>query len=189
MSGEQYFAAASVVVSLLALGFSTRTAHSPKQATRTRTQRIGDYRRDRPSHRPRDRRRRSRISRASTALLTTMPSARLEVRRRPGARYSSRSTSRRSLASHAVACSTHRSWSMPSGFMLRSRWNTIRPFVERLRRVRDNAYLFENFRVAGNLQRLVEGRAAAARRPQLRSGAICRRAVQSVRCYRTEVSS
>jgi hypothetical protein len=31
------------------------------------------------------------------------------------------------------------------GFMLRSRWNTIRPFVERLRRVRDNAFLFENF--------------------------------------------
>ncbi len=31
------------------------------------------------------------------------------------------------------------------GFMLRSRWNTIRPFVERLRRVRENEYLFENF--------------------------------------------
>lgn len=31
------------------------------------------------------------------------------------------------------------------GFMLRSRWATIRPFVERLRRVRDNAFLFENF--------------------------------------------
>ncbi|MBV8148789.1 MAG: DUF4760 domain-containing protein [Candidatus Eremiobacteraeota bacterium] len=31
------------------------------------------------------------------------------------------------------------------GFMLRSRWNTVRPFVERLRRVRDNQYLFENF--------------------------------------------
>ena len=31
------------------------------------------------------------------------------------------------------------------GFMLRSRWNTILPFVERLRRVRDNQYLFENF--------------------------------------------
>ncbi len=31
------------------------------------------------------------------------------------------------------------------GFMLRSRWNTILPFVERLRRVRDNEYLFENF--------------------------------------------
>jgi Domain of unknown function (DUF4760) len=31
------------------------------------------------------------------------------------------------------------------GFMLRSRWNTIRPFVERLRRVRGNEYLFENF--------------------------------------------
>jgi hypothetical protein len=31
------------------------------------------------------------------------------------------------------------------GFMLRSRWNTILPFVERLRRVRGNAYLFENF--------------------------------------------
>lgn len=31
------------------------------------------------------------------------------------------------------------------GFMLRSRWKTIRPFVERLRRVRNNEYLFENF--------------------------------------------
>jgi hypothetical protein len=31
------------------------------------------------------------------------------------------------------------------GYMLRSRWETIRPFVERLRRVRDNEYLFENF--------------------------------------------
>lgn len=31
------------------------------------------------------------------------------------------------------------------GFMLRSRWNTIRPFVERWRRVRNNPYLFENF--------------------------------------------
>lgn len=31
------------------------------------------------------------------------------------------------------------------GFMLRSRWNTILPLVERLRRVRGNEYLFENF--------------------------------------------
>ena len=31
------------------------------------------------------------------------------------------------------------------GFMLRSRWDTMRPFVERLRRVRNNPYLFENF--------------------------------------------
>jgi hypothetical protein len=31
------------------------------------------------------------------------------------------------------------------GFMLRSRWNTILPFVARLRRVRGNEYLFENF--------------------------------------------
>jgi hypothetical protein len=31
------------------------------------------------------------------------------------------------------------------GFMLRSRWNTILPFVTRWRRVRDNEYLFENF--------------------------------------------
>ena len=31
------------------------------------------------------------------------------------------------------------------GFMLRSRWNTILPFVEHLRRVRNNEYLFENF--------------------------------------------
>ncbi len=31
------------------------------------------------------------------------------------------------------------------GFMLRSRWNTILPFVQRWRRVRNNEYLFENF--------------------------------------------
>lgn len=31
------------------------------------------------------------------------------------------------------------------GFMLRSRWSTVRPFVERLRRVRGNEFLFENF--------------------------------------------
>jgi len=31
------------------------------------------------------------------------------------------------------------------GFMLRSRWNTILPFVVRLRRVRGNDYIFENF--------------------------------------------
>jgi Domain of unknown function (DUF4760) len=31
------------------------------------------------------------------------------------------------------------------GYMLRSRWNAVLPFVERLRRVRQNDYLFENF--------------------------------------------
>jgi len=31
------------------------------------------------------------------------------------------------------------------GFMLRSRWGMILPFVERLRRVRNNEFLFENF--------------------------------------------
>jgi hypothetical protein len=31
------------------------------------------------------------------------------------------------------------------GFMLRSRWDTILPFVQRWRRVRGNEYLFENF--------------------------------------------
>ncbi len=31
------------------------------------------------------------------------------------------------------------------GFMLRARWNTVLPFVQKLRRVRSNAYLFENF--------------------------------------------
>ncbi|MBV9648335.1 MAG: DUF4760 domain-containing protein [Candidatus Eremiobacteraeota bacterium] len=31
------------------------------------------------------------------------------------------------------------------GLMLRTRWNTIRPFVMRLRRVRRNEYIFENF--------------------------------------------
>jgi Domain of unknown function (DUF4760) len=31
------------------------------------------------------------------------------------------------------------------GFMLRSRWNTILPFVKRWRRVRENEFLFENF--------------------------------------------
>jgi hypothetical protein len=31
------------------------------------------------------------------------------------------------------------------GFMLRSRWNTVLPFVRLLRRVRNNEYIFENF--------------------------------------------
>jgi hypothetical protein len=31
------------------------------------------------------------------------------------------------------------------GYMLRSRWNSILPFVVRLRRVRNNDFLFENF--------------------------------------------
>jgi Domain of unknown function (DUF4760) len=31
------------------------------------------------------------------------------------------------------------------GLMLRTRWETIRPFVMRLRRVRNNEYIFENF--------------------------------------------
>jgi hypothetical protein len=31
------------------------------------------------------------------------------------------------------------------GFMLRARWSAILPFVEKLRRVRGNEYLFENF--------------------------------------------
>jgi hypothetical protein len=31
------------------------------------------------------------------------------------------------------------------GFMLRYRWNTILPFVQRWRRVQQNEYLFENF--------------------------------------------
>jgi hypothetical protein len=31
------------------------------------------------------------------------------------------------------------------GFMLRSRWSTILPFVRLLRRVRGNEYIFENF--------------------------------------------
>lgn len=31
------------------------------------------------------------------------------------------------------------------GLMLRTRWETIRPFVARLRRVRNNQYIFENF--------------------------------------------
>lgn len=31
------------------------------------------------------------------------------------------------------------------GYLIRLRWNTIRPFVEHLRRVRGNEYIFENF--------------------------------------------
>jgi len=31
------------------------------------------------------------------------------------------------------------------GFMLRARWNTVLPFVQKLRSVRQNTYLFENF--------------------------------------------
>jgi hypothetical protein len=50
-----------------------------------------------------------------------------------------------------IACLARRDVLDPSllvdavGFMLRSRWNGIREFVGRLRRVRENEYLFENF--------------------------------------------
>ncbi len=50
-----------------------------------------------------------------------------------------------------VACLARRGVLDPSllvdavGLMLRTRWATIRPFVLRLRRCYDNAYMFENF--------------------------------------------
>ena len=50
-----------------------------------------------------------------------------------------------------VACLARRNVLEPSlrvdavGFMLRRRWNTILPFVKRLRSVRGNEFLFENF--------------------------------------------
>ena len=55
MSAEQVFAAASVVVSLVAIGLLTDPAHAPEQAARARTQRAGHSRCDRAADRSHDR--------------------------------------------------------------------------------------------------------------------------------------
>ncbi len=67
------------------------------------------------------------------------------------------------------------------GFMLRSRWSSILPFVERLRRIRGNAVSLRKLRVVGDVQHVVERHASAARRPELRSQTVRRGQVQGVR--------
>ncbi len=144
--GEQIFAAASIVISLIALGLSSiLLTRQNKQIEHERNalailEAIGRL--------------------TDPAILAAF--AQLED---IGGRYADDDTLRTefdgSPDDHAlvlvaqyvetVACLARRRVLDPSllvdavGFMLRSRWNTIRPFVERLRRVRGNEYLFENF--------------------------------------------
>lgn len=146
MSGEQYFAAASIVVSLIALGLSTvLLTRQNKQLEHERNalaliDAIGRL--------------------TDPAIVTAF--ARLEGIER---RYDDDEILRRDFDGseddralvlvaqyvETVACLARRRVLDASllvdavGFMLRSRWNTVRPFVERLRRVRGNEYLFENF--------------------------------------------
>lgn len=146
MNGEQYFAAASVVVSLIALGLSTvLLTRQNKQLEHERNAlAIIDA-----------------IGRLTDPAIVTA-FAHLEGIEQ---RYADDETLRaafdgseddRALVLVAqyvetVACLARRRVLDASllvdavGFMLRSRWNTVRPFVERLRRVRHNDYLFENF--------------------------------------------
>ncbi len=146
MSSEQAFAAASVVVSLIALGLSTLLlTRQNKQIEHERNAlAILDA-----------------IARLTDAKIVEA-FAQLDG---IGARYFDDETVLRDFAGSSddqalvlvaqyvetVACLTRRRVLDASllvdavGFMLRSRWETIRPFVERLRRVRGNPFLFENF--------------------------------------------
>ncbi len=146
MSAEQAFAAASVVVSLVALGLSSFLL------TRQNKQ----------------------IEHERNALAILDAIARLTDQKIVeafaqldgiGVRYADDETLRRDFDGSSddralvlvaqyvetVACLTRRRVLDASllvdavGFMLRSRWETIRPFVARLRRVRNNEFLFENF--------------------------------------------
>jgi hypothetical protein len=146
MSAEQAFAAASVVVSLVALGLSTLLL--------TRQNKQIEHERNALA-----------ILDAIARLTDPAIVAAFAQLEGIGARFSDDETVRRDFEGspddHAlilvaqyvetVACLARRGVLDSSllvdavGFMLRSRWNTILPFVERLRRVRDNAFLFENF--------------------------------------------
>jgi hypothetical protein len=146
LSAEQAFAAASVVVSLVALGLSTLLL--------TRQNKQIEHERN-------------ALAILDAIARLTDPKiveafAQLEG---IGARYSDDETLRRDFSGSSddqalvlvaqyvetVACLTRRRVLDASllvdavGFMLRSRWETIRSFVERLRRVRNNEFLFENF--------------------------------------------
>jgi hypothetical protein len=146
MSAEQVFAAASVVVSLVAIGLSTfLLTRQNKQLEHERNAlAILDA-----------------IARLTDSTIVEAFSQLESI----GDRYPDDESLRRSFDGSAddraltlvaqyvetVACLARRRVLDASllvdavGFMLRSRWNTIRPFVERLRRVRGNEYLFENF--------------------------------------------
>jgi hypothetical protein len=146
MNSEQAFASASVVVSLLALGLSTfLLTRQNKQLEHERNAlAILDA-----------------IARLTDAKIVEA-FAQLEG---IGERYSDDETVRRDFGGSSddqalilvaqyvetVACLTRRRVLDASllvdavGFMLRLRWETIRLFVERLRRVRGNPFLFENF--------------------------------------------
>ena len=146
MSAEQTFAAASVVVSLIALGLST--------VLLTRQNKQLEHERNALA-----------ILDAIARLTDPAIVAAFEQLEGIGGRYPDDDSVRRRFAGspddHAlilvaqyvetVACLARRGVLDASllvdavGFMLRSRWNTILPFVERWRRVRDNEYLFENF--------------------------------------------
>lgn len=146
MSGEQYFAAASVVVSLIALGLSTiLLTRQNKQLEHERNAlAIIDA-----------------IGRLTDPMIVTA-FANLEgidrrfpdddaVRLKFDGSDDDRSLVLVAQYVETIACLSRRRVLDASllvdavGFMLRSRWNTVRPFVERLRRVRGNEYLFENF--------------------------------------------
>jgi hypothetical protein len=146
VSAEQTFAAASVIVSLLALGLST--------ALLTRQNKQLEHERNALAII-------DAIGRLTDPAILTAFEELEEI----GSRYPDDESVRRSFAGspddralvlvaqyvETVACLARRRVLDASllvdavGFMLRSRWNTVRPFVDRLRRVRGNEYLFENF--------------------------------------------
>ena len=146
MSAEQTFAAASVVVSLVALGLSTILL--------TRQNKQLEHERNALA-----------ILDAIARLTDPAIVAAFEQLEGIGERYPDDDSVRgRFVGSpddHAlilvaqyvetVACLARRGVLDASllvdavGFMLRSRWSAILPFVKRWRRVRDNEYLFENF--------------------------------------------
>ena len=146
MNGEQYFAAASVVVSLIALGLSSvLLTRQNKQLEHERNalailDAIGRL--------------------TDPAIVTAFANLEgIEDRYaddeavRSGFEGSGDDRALVLVAQYVetVACLARRRVLDASllvdavGFMLRSRWNTVCPFVERLRRVNDNEYLFENF--------------------------------------------
>jgi hypothetical protein len=146
MATEQAFAAASIVVSLIALGLSTvLLGRQNKQLEHERNAlAILDA-----------------IARLTDPAIVAA-FAQLEG---IGERYQDDDSVRRSFVGSAddhalvlvaqyvetVACLARRRVLDASllvdavGFMLRSRWKTVLPFVERWRRVRNNEFLFENF--------------------------------------------
>ena len=146
MSSEQIFAASSVVVSLIALGLSTTLlARQNKQLEHER----------------------NALALIDAIGRLTDPAIVAAFAQLEGiaARYPDDATVREAFGGSSddqalvlvaqyvetVACLTRRGVLDASllvdavGFMLRSRWGTIREFVSRLRRVRANKFLFENF--------------------------------------------